>query len=175
MSGSSLTLSSHLSFALSSYIFYPLKPTRSPKSYTAFKAPANPKVSHELRLCVSKAVITGPQLWLAVLIRAMNPITGVRSLGRTTADKEAPLGAMSIDTRDERRSRKKADQDGGEETAIGTSAKAEGRCVNNMVLTRLMRFERAAAKKEESAERRVAVENKEPRATAERSNFPWKK
>ena len=58
---------------------------------------------------------------------------------------------------------------------IRANAKAEGRCVKTMVLTRPMRFEREAARMEESAERMPVVKKREPRLAVDMLNLSWKK
>ena len=63
----------------------------------------------------------------------MEPITAVRSFGRTTAARNADRGATSIDWVQERRMRNIIAK--GREFGIGIRARkiADGRCVNTIV------------------------------------------
>jgi hypothetical protein len=80
-----------------------------------------------------------------------------------------------MDAMEERTSSKKIAQGSDEGMGMRANAKAEGKCVKTMVLTRPMRFEREAARIEESAERMPVTKNREPRAAVDRLNFLWKK
>ena len=105
----------------------------------------------------------------------MKPITAVLSPGSTTAERNAALGAMSIDAIDERRMTKKIAHGRDAGTGMRERAIAEGRCVKTIVLTRPIRLERDAATMEEAAERRPVVKKREPRAPSARLNLMWKK
>ena len=80
-----------------------------------------------------------------------------------------------MDAMEERTTKKKMAQGNDEGMGMRANAKAEGRCVKTIVLTRPMRFEREAARMDERAERRPVMKNREPSAALERSNFLWKK
>ncbi len=82
---------------------------------------------------------------------------------------------MSIDAIEERTTRKTIAQVSEEGTGMRANANAEGRCVKTIVLTRPMRFESEAARREETAERMPVMKNSEPSAALDMSNFSWKK
>jgi hypothetical protein len=105
----------------------------------------------------------------------MKPITAVLSPGSTTPERNAVLGAISIDAIEDRRTRKKIAKGREAGTGIRERAIAEGRCVKTMVLTRPIRREREAAMMEEKAERRPVVKKREPSSPSGRLNLMWKK
>ncbi len=71
--------------------------------------------------------MNGPQLWLKVLTTEMKPMTAVLSPGCTTIDRNAALGAMSIDARDDLITRKVMAPVSEDGIGIRARAMAEGR------------------------------------------------
>lgn len=102
----------------------------------------------------------------------MNPMTAVRSPGRTTTERKAALGAMSIEARDDRRMRKKREPAREDGTGMSARAIADGRCVKTMVRMRPMRLERDDATSEEIAERIPITKKIVPREPSSSPNFP---
>jgi hypothetical protein len=102
-------------------------------------------------------------------------MTAVLSSGRTTIDRNAALGAISIDAKDDLTIRKKIEPESEGGTGISARAMADGRCVKAIVRTSPIRLESGTATRDETAERRPVVKNKVPRGPSRRLNLTWKK
>jgi hypothetical protein len=90
------------------------------------------------------------------------PITAVLSFGSTTAERNADLGAWSMEAKVERPIRRQMVN--ASELGTGKSAKktAEGRWVKTMVLTRPMRLETDEAKTFPIVEKNQVIDMIEP-------------
>jgi hypothetical protein len=105
----------------------------------------------------------------------MKPMTAVRSPGITTTERNAALGAISIEASDERRSRKNTAPDRDEGTGMSDRAIADGRCVKTIVLIRPIRRESETATKDEMEERIPAMKKRVPKSPSWSLNLMLKK
>jgi hypothetical protein len=160
---------------LSLVTIYFLNPASNPRSYDAFKDPATTNVIQKLPAWARNPVIVGPHPWLNVLTTEIKPMTAVLSSGSTTIDRNAALGAISIDAKDDLTMRKAIEPDSEGGTGMSASAIADGKCVKTMVRTSPMRRERGTATRDDAAERRPVVKNRVPRVPSGRLNLTWKK
>ena len=102
-------------------------------------------------------------------------MTTVLSPGITTTERNAALGAISIEAREERRSRKKMAPDSDDGIGMRQSARAEGRCVKTMVLMRPIRRESETATREDTEERIPATKKSVPKSPSCNLNLRLKK
>jgi len=119
--------------------------------------------------------MTGPQLALKVLTTEINPMTAVLSPGCTTTDRNAALGAISMDASEERRRRKNIAPDRDDGIGIRQRAIADGRCVKTMVLIRPIRRESTTATRDETEERIAATKKRVPKSPSCSLNLRLKK
>jgi hypothetical protein len=105
----------------------------------------------------------------------MKPMTAVRSPGITTTERNAALGAISIEASDERRSRKKTAPGRVGGTGMSERATADGRCVKTIVLIKPIRRERETATKDEMEERIPATKKRVPKSPSWSLNLMLKK
>ena len=91
-------------------------------------------------------------------------MTAVLSLGITTTERNAALGAISIEASEERRRRKNMAPDRDDGTGMSERARADGRCVKTIVLIRPMRLESETATKDETEERMPATKKRVPKS-----------
>ena len=96
-SSSALSLLLLSSTRASSRGFRPTNTANMPKSYVDLRHPARTKATQNRPFVDRTPVISGPKLCAEVLTMFTVPITTVRSVGRTMADRKAERGATSID------------------------------------------------------------------------------
>jgi hypothetical protein len=105
----------------------------------------------------------------------MKPITAVLSWGITTTERKAAFGAISIEAREERRSKKKMAPERDDGIGIRQRARADGRCVKTMVLMRPIRRESETATREDTEERIPATKKRVPKSPSCSLNLRLKK
>jgi hypothetical protein len=105
----------------------------------------------------------------------MKPITAVLSPGMTTTERNAALGAISMEAREDRRRRKKMAPDRDEGTGMRQRARADGRCVKTMVLMRPIRRESETATRDDTEERMPATKKRVPKSPSCSLNLRLKK
>jgi hypothetical protein len=93
----------------------------------------------------------------------------------TTTERNAALGAISIEANEERRSRKKMAPDRDDGTGMRQRARADGRCVKTMVLIRPIRLESETATRDETEERIPAAKKSVPKSPSCSLNLRLKK
>ncbi len=87
-------------------------------------------------------------------------------------DRNAAFGAISIDARDDRRTRKTRAPASDEGTGINIKKTADGRCVNTIVRMRPMRLDSEDATSEDIAERMPMTKKMVPKEPSSSENFP---
>jgi len=102
-------------------------------------------------------------------------MTAVLSPGITTIERNAALGAISIEASEERRSRKNMAPDRDCGTGMSERARADGKCVKTIVLIRPIRLESDTAAKDETDERIPATKKRVPKSPGRSLNLILKK
>lgn len=110
-----------------------MKIASRPKSYDAFKLPAQTKLTQKRLLPARTPVMRGPVAWAVVLTTLMVPMMAVLSLGRSTAARNAERGATSMNYVHARRMRNMRENVGVDGTGMRARKMADGRCVKTIV------------------------------------------